>query len=386
MAIYEWRGGWQVQWTDPATRKRKTRTFSSHSAAERFAEDRTRERQLVREGLATARQVSEQCYVITVAELCDRFMAHAKVYYRKPDGRPTSMIHNLEMAIAPLRKLQGSTAAADMGPQALKGVQGAMVAQGWARRTVNQAVKLVRSVFRWGVEQESVPATVLEGLRALAPLRCGRCDARETEPVRPVPEAHVEAIRPHVARQVWALVEIQRLTGMRPGEAVIMRGCDLNAAGKVWTYRLAAHKTQHHGHERIVYVGPRAQAVLKPFLKRDLGAYLFNPREAIAERAAAAPTHRRPGQPQAARRTDRVVGDHFTVASYRRAVDRGCKAAGIPTWNPNRLRHNAGTFLRREYGIDLAQTILGHRIGSAITEVYAEANVAKAIQVVAQVG
>jgi integrase len=58
----------------------------------------------------------------------------------------------------------------------------------------------------------------------------------------------------------------------------------------------------------------------------------------------------------------------------------------VPTWAPNRLRHNAATRLRREHGIDIAQTILGHRLGSHITEIYAEANIAKAIDVIAEVG
>lgn len=55
-------------------------------------------------------------------------------------------------------------------------------------------------------------------------------------------------------------------------------------------------------------------------------------------------------------------------------------------WHPHQLRHNAATRLRREFGIDLAQTILGHRLGSAVTEIYAEANVAKAKDVIARVG
>lgn len=387
MAIYEWRGKWQVQWTDPATRKRKTRTFSNRGAAERFAEDRRRDRELVREGLATPRQVSERRYVLTVDALCDRFMEHARVYYRKPDGRPTSMVHNLEMALRPLRRLYGNTAAADFGPQALKHVREAMIDKGWCRALVNSSVTRVRSVFRWGVEQECVPAEVLVGLRAVAPLRRGRCEGvRETDPVRPVPEAHIEAIRTRVAGQVWAMVELQRLTGMRPGEVCIMRGCDLDTAGRVWVYRPATHKTEYHGHERVVYLGPRAQAVLRPYLQRDIGAYLFSPRHAIAERAAAAPTHRRPDQKPTARHTTRMVGDRYDVTSYRRAIERGCEAAGVPIWSPNRLRHNAATFVRREYGIDVAQTILGHRLGSGITEVYAEANVAKAMQVVSQIG
>ena len=44
-------------------------------------------------------------------------------------------------------------------------------------------------------------------------------------------------------------------------------------------------------------------------------------------------------------------------------------------------------FLRTELAAHLfSQTILGHRLGSMVTEIYAEANVRKARQVIAQVG
>jgi integrase len=58
----------------------------------------------------------------------------------------------------------------------------------------------------------------------------------------------------------------------------------------------------------------------------------------------------------------------------------------VPRWNPYRLRHNAATNLRREYGIDVARIILGHKLGSKITEVYAEADVALARKVMGEVG
>ena len=32
------------------------------------------------------------------------------------------------------------------------------------------------------------------------------------------------------------MIELQRLTGMRPGEVVIMRTCDLERSGDVWAY------------------------------------------------------------------------------------------------------------------------------------------------------
>src|SRR5262249_27321050 len=131
-----------------------------------------------------------------------------------------------------------------------------------------------------------VPPSVHHGLKAVAGLRKGRSDARESPPVRPVPDDHVDAIRPHVAAQVWAMVELQRLTGMRPGEVTIMRGADLDRSGAIWAYVPGRHKSEHHGRARAVYLGPRAQEILRPWLRPDPSEYLFQPREVMAARWA----------------------------------------------------------------------------------------------------
>ena len=98
-------------------------------------------------------------------------------------------------------------------------------------------------MFKWAASEELVPSAVFHSLQTVAGLKRGRTDAQETEPVKPVPDEHVDAVRPYVSRQVWAIVELQRLTGMRSGEIVIMRGCDLDTTGKLWLYRLESHKT-----------------------------------------------------------------------------------------------------------------------------------------------
>ena len=53
--------------------------------------------------------------------------------------------------------------------------------------------------------------------------------------------------------------------------------------------------------------------------------------------------------------------------------------------DPHQLRHNAATELRKEFGIEAARIILGHR-SAAITEVYAERDEQEAIEAMAQVG
>ena len=54
-------------------------------------------------------------------------------------------------------------------------------------------------------------------------------------------------------------------------------------------------------------------------------------------------------------------------------------------WSPNQLRHSAATFLRKEFGIEVARIILGHS-SAAVTEVYAELDQARAMEVMAQIG
>jgi integrase len=51
----------------------------------------------------------------------------------------------------------------------------------------------------------------------------------------------------------------------------------------------------------------------------------------------------------------------------------------------NQLRHTAATFMRKRHGLDAARVILGHR-SPVVTEIYAELDQAKAMQIMAEVG
>ena len=333
---------------------------------------------------------------LTVAELLARFRRWAEGYYRGPDGAMTGEVEQLRMALKLWRERYGLTPVADFGPVRLRELRDAMVDQGWSRGTVNRRVRAVRRVVKWGVGEELVDPTVLTRLDALTPLRRGRCGARETDPVKPAPDADVDATIPHLPGPVAAAVRVQRLTGMRPGEVLTMRPCDLardGGDGGVWTYRPAAHKTQWRGKDRAVGVGPRAQAILAPFLTgRPADKPLFSPREAEAERRAAATAARvTPASCGNAVGTNRKArparspGEAYTVASYRRAIHRACDAAGVERWSPNRLRHSHATEVRARLGLDAARAALGHA-GASITEVYAEADADLARQVAAEIG
>ncbi len=85
------------------------------------------------------------------------------------------------------------------------------------------------------------------------------------------------------------------------------------------------------------------------------------------------------------RKPKRTLGKNYTVESYRRAIQRACDLAEVPRWHPHQLRHNAATFLRKEFGLDAARIILGHR-SPAITDLYAELDHKKALEIMVQVG
>src|SRR5262249_54214657 len=132
---------------------------------------------------------------LSVNELILAYWRHAEQHYRRPDGTPTDEIHCLRAALRPLRQLYGDTPVNDFGPLALKAVRHRMVetkdersGRPWCRRSINLHTYRIRSMFRWGVENELVPPSVLHGLQAVRGLQQGRSPARETGPVKPVPE------------------------------------------------------------------------------------------------------------------------------------------------------------------------------------------------------
>ena len=325
--------------------------------------------------------------MISVAVLADRFRSHAASYYVKPDGTATTEQDNFDRAMGPLLDLYADIPVAAFGPRHLRPVRQKMLDTGWSRSWINAQVARVRQIFKWGTSHELVPSDVYPALQAVPGLKRGRTEAPERGRVTPVPEAHLEAARGHISPTVRDMIDVQLLTGCRPDELCRMRAVDIDRSGNVWEYRPAGHKGSHHGHERVIFIGPAAQGIIQRRLNRRPGSPLFSPREAHAEaRRRGSHCQRRVNQRPTPRKSDRVIADHYTTASYRRAIHRASDKAGVPRWSPNRLRHNAASRLRAEHGIDVAQTVLGHRLGSGITEVYAEANVAKAKDVIGKVG
>jgi len=359
-------------------------------------------------------------HTLRIDELALKYLAHAREHYRK-DGCETSEVVAVRGCLRVLVAVAGDLLARDFGPLKLQEVRGAMIALGWKRKAINKQIGRIRRCFQWAVQNELIAPDTLVALGTVPGLRQGRSDAVESVPVMPVSDDAVYAVRPFVSRQVWAMIQLQRVSGCRPGEATQMRGCDITVAGQLWEYRPESHKTQHHGKERIIVLGPKAQEIIREFLRADTTSFLFSPADAREEfdekRRANRRTPTTPSQQSRTRKSKptRKPGLRYTTGSYGQVIRKACEVAfdmprelrNISTklpeaereglkaqarewrethcWHPHQLRHTAATEIRRTFGTEAAQVVLGHA-SLSVTEVYAERDLKLAERVMQQLG
>jgi len=278
----------------------------------------------------------------------------------------------------------------------------------YTRTTINSTCESIKRMFKWAVRKQLIPETIYRALLTVPGLKKGRTTAREPAPIRPVANEVVDATLLYLSPVVADMVRFQRLTGCRPGEVCDIRPMDVDRGGKVWQYRPASHKTEHRGRERIVFIGPKAKAILVPYLLQAAApdAYCFSPAESMAkqnvERRARRKTRVQPSQLcRRKAQPKRVPSTHYQKEAYRRAIARGLAKANqanakeaaqagteptsIPDWSPNQLRHSAATEIRRKFGLEAAQTVLGHA-NADVTQIYAERDYALAASIMEKIG
>jgi len=258
----------------------------------------------VAEWIAKGRRLPVAPEEITVAEMIVQYWEHCKTFYVRTDGRPSQHQDMIRFALATLRQFYVDVNAATFGPKALRVLQDHWANKVLARNTVNRNVGVVRRAFKWAASHEIIPVMVAHGLDTVEGLRAGRSAAREAKHICPVPDEHVDAIRDFVAPPVWALIQLQRLTGARSGELLELRPCDIDRTGRVWTAKIENHKSRWAGRDRVIPFGPQVQSVLRPFLLRPADAFLFDPHDAVVWQASRFTTHRRPNQKSEPRKTN----------------------------------------------------------------------------------
>ena len=280
----------------------------------------------------------------------------------------------------------GDVKADQYGPLKLQQQRQRWIDSGKARVYCNRLTNAVKRMWRYAVSQELIPATCWERLRSVESLRIGQTTAPEKDPIRPVNLEVVRATAKHLSPIIKAMVRIQVATGMRPSEICRMRPIDIDRSGEVWVYRPAKHKTANKGKIKAVPLIDDARSAVTDYLNRDPNAFCFSPKESMAWIRAIRTNNRttplscgnRVGTNREAN-PRKEPGDCFTHGSYRQAIQRAAKAAGVAKWNPYQLRHLAATVIRDALGVEAAQAALGHS-HAAMTEHYAKLSLEKAIQ------
>lgn len=329
-----------------------------------------------------------------VASVLAAYLEHAKRHYRCEDGKHSSELREVKKTVEAINALYGDTLAAEFGPLALKVVRNGWVKAGLARSEINPRTRIARRIFQWAAAEELVPPSQYLALKALTGLQKGKTPAPEPEPVLPVADDLVNATLPLVSRPIRGLIEFQRRTGCRPGEACMVRMTDIDQSGPVWFFRPRSHKTAHRGKARSIAIGPNCQTLLAEFAGNDPAAYLFDPRSAVTELHAARgearktprfPSHMHRNAEKRVKYPAKSPAERYTTASYGRAVERACVRGNLAHWHPNQLRHTFATQVRQEHGLEAAQVILGHARAD-VTQIYAERNEALAAAIAAKMG
>lgn len=386
-------GRGRLQWYDAAGVRREKLLPGAYGSRESLRAKAALELEITTSALREPVVDRDASSTLTVAEMLLAYLDHAEAYYRRPDGKPGTEIGNVKHALKPVRELYADLPAITFGPKALDAVRRRMVTLGWCRTLINSRVDRIRRAFRWAAAQELVPASVYESLRTLAGLRRGRTEATESEPVEPVEDATVSATLPHLPHHIRVMVELMWVTGMRPSEVCSMTLARIDRGGDIWTYRPETHKTAHHGKERVIPLGPRAQAALTGFLASRVlvsDESLFSPRRAREERFARLRASRKtkvqPSQTdRSSAKPKRLPALVYTPNVISHAVAIAAEKAGVPHWHPYQLRHAFATKTRKAFGLEHAGAALGHTKMSA-TEVYAERDAALAATVAAEIG
>lgn len=277
---------------------------------------------------------------------------------------PRSKYAAAKLALKALTADHATDLIESFGPLKLKHLQKKIATEKVTRRYANQTIKQIKAMFRWAATEELIPGDLWHSLLAVRNLRAGESKARESVKKQPVTDAQIDGTIKYVTPMVKTMVNFQRLVGCRSGSLVLAKPSQFDRSGNIWLWR-PPHKTQRLGHELIVPIGPKAQAVILPLLRMcKPDAFIFTPRKSAANKRY------RP---------------RYTPNTYGRSVGNAAIKAGVARWSPHQLRHARGHEIRKVYGVEAVQACLGHRSVS-MAEHYSDQRTDLAIRVALETG
>ena len=286
---------------------------------------------------------------MTNTEMVAMYLAHCQEYYGEGPRTTTAAV---ELAVRPLVATYGHLEGLSLSE--LKKVREAMLEANLARSTINARIDKIVRMYRWLESEDQVEPGTYQRLRTLAHLKRGRCRAADPPKRQPVDAVAVQQTIDCCDEMLSDMVAVQWFTGCRSGSLVAAnRNQFLRDHAHLSWYPL--HKTAYLGHEMELPIGPKCQAVLRPYLQKAGDLFL----------------HRR--------------GKTYSPWSYRRALVRVQERYNLPRWTPHQLRHARANLVRSRLGVEAAQAVLGHRTVNA-TQLYAGRQLALAREAAEKLG
>jgi integrase len=283
----------------------------------------------------------------------------------------------------------GDLPVADFTPKKLKDVRQRMVeSKRLCRNHINEHKNRIIRFFSWAVEEEMLDnANIVTALREVRNLKEGARGTFDHPKTKGVPDDVILRTLPGLPPTVAAMIQIQRLTGMRPNEVFNMRVGDIDQSrgNGLWYYEPGAYKTRQFVGAIQFPLGKPEQILIAPNLVgKKPEAAVFSPRTAMKERQAEKRANRKtkltPSQRERDKRKKVIIAEFYNRSSYRNAVKYGIQAVNrngdnVPHWSPYRLRNAAETAIEVKEGLDAAQAQLGHRTAN-MTKRYSDAQLA----------
>lgn len=281
----------------------------------------------------------------TVRNLWAAFRRWAEEYYRLPTGERSREVNNFDDAVRELLALYGDKRTSEFSKADLEAVRQAMIDRRLSRGVVNKRVNKILRIFVWGTDdgRELAPVAVAATLKLIRRLEAHRSPAKDYAPVVGVDPKLVLRAADAANEVIAAMVKLQLLTGMRPGEVCGLRKQMVKQIEGQWVADYGIeHKMAYRKQSRIVSLGPKSMTLLKDWLAKcpSEESYVFRPTDQKGSRGKL---------------------KRFTRYGYRESIRWACRKAGIPHIAPNRIRHTAAEEIRKKYGLEAVQAVLGHK-------------------------
>ena len=322
---------------------------------------------VIAEYYANASAPPKTSHTLTIDELCLRFLED-----RKTDLAPKQLEHYKSLIEIILSQYSGLPAN-EFSPNKLRTLRVEFVKYGFVRQQCNKRASLVRTIFKWGVSHELIPASIWEALRSLEPLRKGQTTAPEGKRRRAIPQEYIERTLEELSPTVASMVRVHLATAARPSEICEMKIEHIDQRDPaVWVVRPPEHKNDWRDdfEDRLLYLAKPEIDLLIPIIGERTEGYVFRPQDAIAENKAkkwerAKWQRKTPSRlerdKQRSKRPKQQLNECYHAPAYRRAIERACQRAGVPHWFPYGLRHTGVTNVGLEHGIEAAQHVAGHK-------------------------